>query len=100
MTKRAADGFSGAPAATVLLCRLDVPRVVETKLAQRMLGLTIEFDALVHAGEVTQHDTGPAKLLVHVKNKRVVMLPAFAMGAACDQLAGQRSSFEPTVIVV
>src|SRR5215469_5630193 len=100
MAERAANRLGRSPAASIPLGRLDIPRVIQAKLTQRVLGLSIELDPLVHPREVAQQHAGAAQLAEHVKDKRVMVLPGFTMMAASYDLARQRAGFEAAIVLV
>ncbi len=54
----------------------------------------------MHAGEVAEQDAGPAEPAVHIDDQRIVMLPAFAVRAAGDDLAGKRPGLETADLIV
>src|SRR6202034_478409 len=64
-----------APAASVALDRLDVPRIIEAKLAQRAFGLAIKPNEFVHSCEVAEHHACTAELAVDVEHQRIGVLP-------------------------
>jgi len=49
----AANRLGGAPAPAIPFGRLDIPRIVQLELAQRVLGLTVQFHAFMQARKVT-----------------------------------------------
>src|SRR5262249_38911562 len=93
MAERAANRLGRSPAASIPLGGFDIPGVFQAKLAQRVLGLAIELDPLVHSREVAQQHAGAAQLAEHVKDKRVMVLPGLTMMTAGYDLACQRAGF-------
>ena len=100
VAKRAANRLGGAPAAAIPFGRLDIPGIVQLEFAQRVLGLTIQLHAFMHARKVTQHHARPAELFIHVEDQRVIVLPGLAVLAAGDHLPRQRAGLETAVFLV
>ncbi len=63
-----------------------------------MLDLAVDLRAFVHAGEMAQSHAGAAHFLIHVEHQRIVPLEAFAMRAAGDELARERTCFETAIV--